>query len=208
MTNVRNLLGMLFLTAAACGSHKPAATAPTADFVEAAAPVHIDKSLVASPDAQHRIQPFDVVTFQHDEALLDQAALDQVDTAARWLADHPGQRLVLEGHADATGFAPYNENLAMRRMAVVRERVLRHGVASDRIMMVNFGDREAMAKDSPLMGFDRRVVLYATTLSPQAVAAAIHESRPAIVAVWTERGTLKQVENDLTQPTTTITSRR
>ncbi|HEY5946848.1 MAG TPA: OmpA family protein, partial [Kofleriaceae bacterium] len=169
---------------------------------------HVDKAFVAAPDAEHPIQPIDVVTFEHDKATLDEIAVSQLDTAARWLNNNPRQRLVLEGHADATGADVYNEDLAMRRVAAVRAHMMRHGIASDRIMMVNFGDREAMDEHNQLFGADRRVVMYATTLSPRAVAAVIRENRPAIATAWTERGAMIRVDNDVNQPTKTVTGRR
>ncbi len=205
------MLGTLLMANACSGSssNDKARTAPTADFVEAAPERHIDKSLVAAPDAEQRIAPLDTVAFGHDQARLDDVALAQVDTAARWLNDHGGQRVVLEGHADATGIEPYNEDLAMRRIAAVRERLIRQGVATDRIIMVNFGDREAMAEDNPLAGADRHVVMYATELSPRAVVAMIDESdRPAIAASWVQDGALMQLRDGLQTPTRTVIGRR
>lgn len=203
------VLGTL-LMANACGAgNDKARTAPTADFVEAAPNRHIDKSLVASPDADNRIAALDVVTFQHDQALLDEMTLSQVDTAARWLKDHPDQKVVLEGHADASGVAPYNEDLAMRRISAVRQRLMRQGVPGERIIAVNFGDREAMDEDNPLFGADRRVVMYATQLAPRAVAAIIdEEGRPAVAASWVENGALMELRNGLETPTRTVVGRR
>lgn len=203
------VLGTL-LMANACGAgNDKARTAPTADFVEAAPQRHIDRSLVAAPDAESRISPVDVVTFEHDQALLDAMTLSQVDTAARWLKDHPDQKIVLEGHADASGVAPYNEDLAMRRIATVRQRLMQQGVPGERIIMVNFGDREAMAEDNPLFGADRRVVMYATQLAPRAVAAMIDaDGRPAVAASWVENGALIELRNGLETPTRTVVGRR
>ena len=178
------------------------------DFVNATPKRHIDRSLVASPDAKHRIDPYDVVAFQFDAAMLSDVGVAQVDTAARWLKAHPRHRIVLEGHTDAIGLAPYNEDLATRRIAVIRERLLRLGVPSDRIVMITFGEREAMDAENPLHPADRRVAMYATELSPQAVIAMTREERDAIVASYTERGALIQYQNALATPTRTITTRR
>lgn len=203
------VLGTLLMANACAAGNDKARTAPTADFVEAAPQRHIDRSLVAAPDAESRISPVDVVTFEHDQALLDAMTLSQVDTAARWLKDHPDQKIVLEGHADASGVAPYNEDLAMRRIATVRQRLMQQGVPGERIIMVNFGDREAMAEDNPLFGADRRVVMYATQLAPRAVAAMIDaDGRPAVAASWVENGALIELRNGLETPTRTVVGRR
>jgi len=183
-------------------------TASTADFVSAAPQVHIQQSLVASPDASNRIDPTSVVPFEFDSARLSDAGYSEVDTAALWLMVHPRHRLVLEGHTDALAVAPYNEDLSTRRMESVRQRMLQDGIASDRVMMITFGENEAMDLENPLFPADRHVTMYATRMSPQAVVAVVRENRPAIVATWTDRGALMRVEHGLTSPTKTITVRR
>jgi peptidoglycan-associated lipoprotein len=201
-------LGALLICAACGSSHKqPASTARTADFVETSPRIHVHPALVASPEQKHAIEPLDAVTFAHDRAAIDEASADQIDTAAKWLRRHPRVTLVLEGHADATGVPVYNEDLAMRRMVAVRDRMVQHGIAADRIMLVNFGDREAMDERNELMGADRKVVLYATKLSPQAVAAMVRENRQLVVAVWMENGALMQLREGQA-PTRTVVGGR
>lgn len=52
----------------------------------------------------------------------------------------PGQRIVLDGHADSTGDAAYNVNLSLRRALAVRDRLISLGVDSDRIVVASFGE--------------------------------------------------------------------
>ncbi len=97
----------------------------------------------------------------------------------------------------------------MRRIATVRQRLMQQGVPGERIIMVNFGDRKAMAEDNPLFGADRRVVMYATQLAPRAVAAMIDaDGRPAVAASWVENGALIELRNGLETPTRTVVGRR
>jgi outer membrane protein OmpA-like peptidoglycan-associated protein len=195
---------LVFSSAAFAGG--AATTGP--DFVNAAPKRHIDRSLVASPDGYKRIDPGNVVPFLFDKAVLTAEGYDEVDTAARWLKSHPRHKLVLEGHTDAIGLAPYNEDLATRRMEAIRQRLRQHGIANDRIVLITFGEREAMDLENPLFPADRKVTMYATELTPQAVVAVVRENRPAIVASWWERGALLQMQHGLTTPTKTITVRR
>ena len=198
---MRTRLGIVLctlLSSSAALAERADTTSP--DFVAAAPKRHIDRSLVASPDGEKRIDPFSVVTFQLDRAVLSDAGYTQVDTAAHWLKKHPKHMVVLEGHTDAIGLAPYNEDLATRRMAAVRQRLLQHGIPSNRIMLITFGEREAMDAENPLHGADRKVVLYATELSPRAVAGIVAHNRPAIVATWVERGALMQLTHGLEVP--------
>ena len=203
-TRLGILLGTLLFSSAAFAD---VANTTGPDFVSAAPPRHIDRSLVASPDGPQRIDPYTVLPFMFDKAALTAEGYDEVDTAARWLRSHPNHKLILEGHTDAIGLAPYNEDLATRRMAVVRQRLLQHGIASDRVVMITFGEREAMELENPLHAADRKVVMYATTLAPQQVVAVVRENRPAIVASWTQRGALMQVTSGLKQETTTTVRR-
>ncbi|HEY5927239.1 MAG TPA: OmpA family protein [Kofleriaceae bacterium] len=205
MTRLGIIVGTLLLSSVAFAD-KANTTGP--DFVNAAPRRHIDRALVASPDGPNRIDPYNVVPFQFDKAVLTAEGVDEVATAARWLNQHPRHKLVLEGHTDAIGLAPYNEDLATRRMDVVRQHLLRYGVSNDRIVLITFGEREAMDLENPLFGADRKVAMYATTLAPQQVIAMVRENRPAIVASWWERGALMQMQHGLTTPTKTITVRR
>ena len=174
------------------------------DFVGNAPKRHIPASLVAS-DRTEANDPYDVVAFANDEARMLDSGFAQVDSAARWLKAHPRHYLVLEGHTDAIGRDGYNEDLATQRVATVRGRLLRDGIASDRIVMITYGEREARSPDNIN---DRRVVMYATTIAPQAVVAMTREHRDAIVATWTQGGQLMQMERKLTVPTKTVAGRK
>src|SRR5262245_2535143 len=100
------LVAHVVLFSSVAFAQKPAkTTAP--DFVGNAPRRHIDRSLVASPDAAGTIDPWQAVTFEHDRAQLSPLAASQVDKAAAWLKQHPQYRLVLGGHADATGPGAY-----------------------------------------------------------------------------------------------------
>jgi outer membrane protein OmpA-like peptidoglycan-associated protein len=208
MKRLRLQLGALVICAACGGSQgKAIRTANTADFVAATPPVHVEQALVASPKPDHRIDPSAVVPFLFDQAVLTEEGYAEVDTAARWLQRHPRHRLVLEGHADALGVKPYNEDLSTRRMVAVRDRMLQHGIAADRIVMITFGENEAMPLANPLHPADRHVTMYACQLAPQQIVAMVRENRPAIVATWSERGNRMVLQSGLkqqTQPSITV----
>lgn len=187
---MKTLLAMMLASAIGAGSAL-AGNAPIApDFVAAAPRMNIDRSLVASP-AMNRIEPLDVVSFDTSSAHLSGETVAQVDTAAKWLRRHGDHKIVLEGHTDRAGASLYNEDLATRRMAAVRNRLMGWGISPDRIIMVTYGEREAMAD---LNDADRRVVLFATQLDPRAVIAMQLHNRDVIVATWTDRGALRQLE--------------
>ena len=177
------------------------------DFVGSAPRSHIDPSLTAS-GAVNRIDPVDVVAFRNDSADLSSGALIQIDRSATWLNRHPRFRIVLEGHTDQLGVTPYNEDLATRRVHAVRERLMRRGIPSDRIVLITYGEMQAISPDNPE---DRRVVMFASDRPVRDVVAAQLGHRRALVATWTERGSRLQMVSDaaVRGPTgTTAVSRR
>ena len=115
---------------------------------------------LAASDSARQIAPFDDLIFEYDSDALTSAALRQLDTAVAWMKRHPRYRLVLEGYTDSSGRAAYNEDLATRRAATVRDHLVALGVPSDRLLLVIYGEAAAHRRVHPL---DRRVVLYATT---------------------------------------------
>lgn len=159
-----------------CALATPAVAGP--DFTTRSPRAH---SLAASP-ASSEIGPLDDVVFATNSTQLTDSALTQIATAARWLQRNRDHRIVIEGYADDVGVALYNEDLAKRRASVVRQELIRNGVAPDRTIVVVFGEERALGGDQPL---DRRVVLYATKQAPQQIATASFRVKNALSATWT-----------------------
>ena len=187
---------LLFSSSVALAENAPIAP----DFVGAAPPMHIDGSLAASPDAMNRIEPLDVVAFGRNSSALAGGSVAQVDRVATWLLRHPSHRIVLEGHTDTSGMFPYNANLATRRIEAVRNRLLASGVPSDRIVHITYGEARASSPDDPE---DRRVVMFATTLPVRDVVVTQLDHRQALVASWTERGSMLTLRQGLGRPLAT-----
>ena len=173
----------------------PAAAGP--DFTSRSPRSH---SLSASP-ASSEIGPLDDVVFAHDSTVLTDSAMAQIESAAKWLREHPRQRLVLEGFADATGTFIYNEDLATRRAFIVRQALVGHGVRADRIMMITYGEAAAIGSENPL---DRRVIMYATKLTPQKIAAHALDHKHAIAVSWTAGKAIFTETRDGRDRTTTV----
>jgi len=175
------------------------------DFLGATPVRHIDRSLTASPE-DTLIEPLDIVAFKLDSDLMTEGGITQVDATARWLKEHAKYRVVLEGHTDMLGVRPYNEDLANRRLSNVRSRLLKLGINSDRIVMITYGETEAHVPENPN---DRRVVMFATAMPVRAVVNASLNHRQALVATWTERNSLMQLQHGLGRPVApTATAKR
>ena len=64
----------------------------------------------------------------------------------------------IEGHADASGAANYNDALSARRAIAVRSFLVeRHGVDSKRLLAQGKGERELYDPSNPYSGINRRV---------------------------------------------------
>jgi outer membrane protein OmpA-like peptidoglycan-associated protein len=192
---------------AGCGWSRGSASKANApispDFVANAPRMNIDPSLAAS-DAMNRISPLDVITFEHDSAQLSEEGIAQIDRAAVWLERHPRFRIVLEGHTDGIGDDFYNEDLASRRMHIVREQLMAAGVANDRIVLIAYGSAAASDPNNPE---ERRVVMFASDQPVRDVVATQLEHRSALLAAWVEQGAVLTLRSGDGEPTGIISRR-
>jgi len=74
------------------------------------------------------------ITFAHDrfDHALDEATLN---ADVQWLKEHPNTRFFIEGYASQTGSVDYNLRLSGQRAWWVRQRLIRKGIAADRILL-------------------------------------------------------------------------
>jgi outer membrane protein OmpA-like peptidoglycan-associated protein len=176
------------------------------DFVGSHPPRSAVSPALAASDGTNRIAPGDDVWFATDSAVLGTVENDQVAVAATWLREHLAMRVVIEGHADRAGSAAYNEDLATRRAAAVRDALVGRGVAADRTVLVIFGSSDA--GDALHDASARRVAIYATERTPSAIATASIDDRHATVARWSLRGAQIEERPGMTsEPAQTVASR-
>jgi hypothetical protein len=140
---------------------------------------------LAASDGRAVLQPMDDVMFEYDSAALLPAAQVQIARAAKWLARHPGYRIVVEGRADSSGPSAYNQDLAGHRAVMVRNHFIGWGADPDRIVIAVFGENTSRSQPDPL---DRRVVMFASNAPLHQVVSA-ELDRDAIEMLWTRNGT-------------------
>jgi outer membrane protein OmpA-like peptidoglycan-associated protein len=105
---------------------------------------------------------FNNITFNFDSAELTHDAQGMLDRIA--LALHaPSNRALdyrIEGHTDAKGSVPYNQNLSQRRAEAVRNYLITMGVGEERLVAVGFGKTRPLPNPpaaSPYAPINRRV---------------------------------------------------
>ena len=111
------------------------------------------------PEQAKDVQSVDLL-FQTDSSQLQMGAHAELVRLAQWARCNPDGAVILEGHADPRGTQNYNLKLSAERAAAVREKLIKMGVPSERIVVTIYGEngpRRATYAE------DRRVTVRAST---------------------------------------------
>jgi peptidoglycan-associated lipoprotein len=113
------------------------------------------------------------VHFDFDKSTIRPVEAVKIQAAAKYLADNPGYRLVLEGHCDWRGTAEYNLALGDRRALAVKQYLVTLKVSTDRLETVSKGSVGAKEKGATEaeMANDRRVEFLVVKTGTTAPAA-------------------------------------
>ncbi len=96
-----------------------------------------------------------IIYFDFDQSNIRQEFNEVLAAHARNLADNPGARVRLEGHADERGSREYNIGLGERRSQSVRRVFLIHGVGANQMVTISFGEERPAALGSDEESWDR-----------------------------------------------------
>jgi peptidoglycan-associated lipoprotein len=80
----------------------------------------------------------DRVFFDFDSTSLTQEAQDTLTKQAQWLSTN-GSNVTVEGHCDERGTREYNLALGEKRANAVKQFLVSHGVAANRITTISYG---------------------------------------------------------------------
>ncbi len=90
------------------------------------------------------------VLFDFDKSELKPEGKQEVDKLIAEMKKYPGDAVVLHGHTCDIGDAAYNEGLGMRRANAVKNYMVEHGIAADRVKTVSHGENNpAVPNDGP-----------------------------------------------------------
>jgi peptidoglycan-associated lipoprotein len=87
------------------------------------------------------------IHFAFDKATLRPADTKILDASAAWLVKNGDYLLLIEGHCDERGTDEYNLALGDRRARSAMNYLVAHGVQSDRITIVSFGEQKPLCTD-------------------------------------------------------------
>ena len=83
-----------------------------------------------------------VINFEYDKAELqkDKGTETTLAEFKKFLTEHPGVNIEIEGHTDSRGTDQYNRDLSDRRAASVKKWLADNGIAADRVTSVGKGE--------------------------------------------------------------------
>ena len=99
------------------------------------------------------------VRFAFDSVAIAPEAREQLDALAQGIKMLPGgQRVLIEGHTDATGSDEYNQRLSERRAQTVKRYLVQvHGIEAARLNTSGLGEAQPIEGSHPFAPENRRV---------------------------------------------------
>jgi peptidoglycan-associated lipoprotein len=88
------------------------------------------------------------VFFGYDKYDVDTEGNDAAASTAKFMADRPNMKLLVEGHCDERGSIEYNLALGANRANAVKTELTKLGVSPDRIRTQSFGKEKPFCTDS------------------------------------------------------------
>ncbi|HEU5017130.1 MAG TPA: peptidoglycan-associated lipoprotein Pal [Pseudolabrys sp.] len=122
------------LAMAACANNQ--ANGPQANVAGAAVPGSQQDFVVNVGDR---------VFFDTDSSGLSAQARATLDKQVQWLSHYGQYTFTIEGHADERGTREYNLALGARRAQTVRDYLIAHGIAANRMRTISYGKERPVA---------------------------------------------------------------
>ena len=106
-----------------------------------------------------------VIYFEFDSSDIKAEDRSVIEAHARYLADHPGASITLEGHADERGSREYNIALGESRAVGVRRLITLLGASGDQTRTVSYGEERpaVLGHEDTSWALNRRVELVYST---------------------------------------------
>lgn len=106
------------------------------------------------------------IYFEFDSDQLSGEARAELDQAASWIKEKKTGLILIEGHTDKVGGAPYNKELGERRGEAAKAYLVSQGVPADRIRVLSYGEGLPARDTEERAGENRRIVMYAVQKEP------------------------------------------
>jgi len=125
-------------------------------------------SAKASSDSASNLLSQRVVYFDFDKSAIRADAYESLQAHAKYLADHSGAKIRVEGHADERGTREYNMALGERRAKAVLSFLTANGASAAQLDVVSYGEEKpaATGHDEASWTQNRRAELVYTAVAP------------------------------------------
>jgi peptidoglycan-associated lipoprotein len=87
------------------------------------------------------------VFFDYDKYAVRESEQANAAAAAKFLQEHPGTSIVIEGHCDERGSEEYNLALGDNRAGSTRDYLLSQGISKDRVKTTSYGKEKPFCTD-------------------------------------------------------------
>jgi len=97
--------------------------------------------------------------FPFNSSVIPASDYPEVEKLARIMKENPPAKAIIVGHTDYTGTDAYNQGLSERRSKALGDRLVKDGIAADRITTSGKGEKEPIATNSTREGraLNRRI---------------------------------------------------
>jgi len=127
--------------AAASAAKASEPTRPAAEAPAPSAPRPAPSEFAAIADVRD-------IHFDFDKYEIRPADAKILDANGRWLKDHAGHAVLIEGHADERGTPEYNLTLSERRGKATLNYLTARGLAATRMTVISYGETRPVCKES------------------------------------------------------------
>jgi outer membrane protein OmpA-like peptidoglycan-associated protein len=102
------------------------------------------------------------ILFDHDSSTLRSASRTTLTELAENFRQYPDNRIIVEGHTDASGTDTYNQRLSEQRASNVADFLIDRGVSSSAITVYGFGESRPKSSNETAEGrqMNRRVEIH------------------------------------------------
>ena len=134
---------------------EPASDGPTSDAGE---PPLATDAVVADPvanpfsEAERFILERSNLSFSFGSAAINAEGKEALERVAAIMVNHPEERIVIRGHADAVGPVEINEVLSQARADSLKAALIGRGVDASRITAAGFGSTRPLASNASVAG--------------------------------------------------------
>ncbi|MBI5196085.1 MAG: peptidoglycan-associated lipoprotein Pal [Nitrospirae bacterium] len=90
---------------------------------------------------------FKDILFDFDKYDIKEDARPALDSAATWLKNNKGVKIIIEGHCDERGTNEYNLALGEKRANAARDYLTASGIASEKIKTISYGEEKPICAE-------------------------------------------------------------